>query len=103
MRLFKGTQKHSNRLEPIAPRPAVEGPAEVRVARTVVKSEPEVEQLLASEPGLRAEGIEVTLAEKGFGTRVVIAASPASGLEESDLERFLDRLAEPQKRPFSNA
>ena len=45
----------------------------------------------------------MTLTEKGFGTRVAIVADAGSGLEEADLERLLDQLAEPQKRPFSNA
>jgi hypothetical protein len=47
------------------------------------------------------EGVEVTMAEKGFGTRVAIRADERTGLEEADLERFLDRLAEPQKKPFA--
>jgi hypothetical protein len=47
------------------------------------------------------EGVDVTMAEKGFGTRVEIRAAETTGLDETDLERFLDRLAEPQKQPFS--
>lgn len=61
-----------------------------------MKSEPELAELIAS-----AEGLQVTMAEKGFGTRVEVRADEGSGLAEADLEAFLDRLAEPQRRPFS--
>ena len=63
-----------------------------------MKSEPELAELIAS-----AEGLQVTMAEKGFGTRVEVRADEGSGLAEADLEAFLDRLAEPQRRPFSGA
>ncbi len=76
---------------------------EVRASRTIVKSELEVAELVAREPRLKDERIEVTLAEKGFGTRVAIVADGGGGLEEADLESLLDQLAEPQKRPFSNS
>jgi hypothetical protein len=69
----------------------------IEVARTLMKSEPELAELVAS-----VEGVEVTMAEKGFGTRVAVRASHDSGLLEADLERILDRLAEPQKQPFSS-
>ena len=68
----------------------------IEVARTLMKSEPELAELIAE-----VEGVEVTMAEKGFGTRVELRADESSGLEEADLEAFLDRLAEPQRRPFS--
>jgi hypothetical protein len=68
----------------------------IEVSRTLMKSEPELVELLAE-----VEGVEVTMAEKGFGTRVGIRADERSGLEEADLERFLDRLAEPSKQPFA--
>ena len=68
----------------------------IEVARTLMKSEPELAELLAE-----VEGVEVTMAEKGFGTRVALRADEETGLEEADLERFLDRLAEPQKKPFA--
>ncbi len=68
----------------------------IEVSRTLMKSEPELVALVAE-----VEGVEVTMAEKGFGTRVAIRAEEGSGLEETDLERFLDRLAEPQKKPFA--
>jgi hypothetical protein len=60
-----------------------------------MKSEPELAELVEA-----AEGVEVTMAEKGFGTRVEIRADETTGLEAADLEAFLDRLAEPQRRPF---
>jgi hypothetical protein len=68
----------------------------IEVSRTVMKSEPELVELIEE-----VEGLEVTMAEKGFGTRVELRASPESGLAASDLEAVLDRLAEPQRRPFS--
>jgi hypothetical protein len=98
--------------EPVAPLlkeavpPVVEAPPpvpEIRVSRTVVKSEPELAELVAREPRLKDERVEVTLVEKGFGTRVAIVAEAGNGLEQSDLEQLLDQLAVPQKRPFSNA
>jgi len=69
----------------------------IEVARTLMKSEPELVELIAA-----VEGVEVTMAEKGFGTRVQLRASERSGLAEADLERLLDELAEPQKQPFGN-
>lgn len=63
-----------------------------------MKSEPELEELLRA-----VEGVEVTMAEKGFGTRVEIRADEATGLGVDDLERFLDQLVEPQKQPFGTA
>jgi hypothetical protein len=68
----------------------------IEASRTLMKSEPELAELVAE-----VEGVEVTMAEKGFGTRVELRAEEGSGLEEADLERFLDRLAEPQKQPFA--
>lgn len=70
----------------------------IEVSRTLVKSEPELADLVG---GL--EGVEVAMAEKGFGTRVVVRADDDSGFEEADLERILDRLAEPQRQPFGGA
>ena len=67
----------------------------IEAARTLMKSEPELVDLLAE-----VEGVEVTMAEKGFGTRVEVRADEGTGLEVADLERFLDHLAEPQKQPF---
>jgi hypothetical protein len=68
----------------------------IEVSRTLMKSEPELTELIE---GL--EGLEVTMAEKGFGTRVELRARTESGLAEPDLERILDHLAEPQKKPFA--
>jgi hypothetical protein len=68
----------------------------IEVSRTLMKSEPELAELIAT-----VEGVEVTMAEKGFGTRVELRAAVESGLGEEDLEAVLDRLAEPQRRPFS--
>ena len=70
----------------------------IEVSRTLMKSEPELAELVAE-----VEGVEVTMAEKGFGTRVEIRAEAGSGFVEADLERLLDRLAEPQRQPFGSA
>ncbi len=69
----------------------------IEASRTLMKSEPELTELLEE-----FEGVEVTMAEKGFGTRVEVRAEEATGLEMADLEAFLDRLAQPQRRPFSS-
>jgi hypothetical protein len=69
----------------------------IEVSRTLMKSEPELAELISE-----VEGIEVTMAEKGFGTRVEMRAAPGSGLHETDLERLMDDLAEPRKQPFSS-
>jgi hypothetical protein len=67
----------------------------IEASRTLMKSEPELAELIEA-----VEGVEVTMAEKGFGTRVEVRAAEHTGLGEADLEALLDRLAEPQKRPF---
>jgi len=59
----------------------------IEVSRTLMKSEPELVELLDA-----VEGVEVTMAEKGFGTRVEIRADEGTGLEAADLEAFLDLL-----------
>ena len=74
----------------------VETASMIEVSRTLMKSEPELAELIRE-----VEGVEVTMAEKGFGTRVEIRAGEETGLAEADLEAVLDRLAEPQRRPFS--
>lgn len=61
-----------------------------------MKSQPELAELVSE-----VEGVEVTMAEKGFGTRVEMRAAPDSGLLVADLERLMDDLAEPSKQPFS--
>jgi len=70
----------------------------IEASRTLMKSEPELAELIEA-----VDGVQVTMAEKGFGTRVEIRAAPDSGLGEADLERFLDDLATPSKQPFGNA
>ena len=70
----------------------------IEVSRTLMKSEPELAELIQE-----IAGLEVTMAEKGFGTRVAVRVEESTGLEAADLEAFLDRLAEPQRRPFSGA
>jgi len=74
----------------------VEASRMIEVSRTLMKSEPELAELVAT-----VEGVEVTMAEKGFGTRVELRAEEASGLIETDLEQILDQLAEPRKQPFA--
>jgi hypothetical protein len=75
----------------------VEASRMIEVARTLMKSEPELAELIAG-----VEGVEVTMAEKGFGTRVELRADEGSGLAEADLEEILDGLAEPRKQPFGS-
>jgi hypothetical protein len=107
---------------------------EITATRTLVKSAPELWELLDGElqlrhwsshlgdgdgsveviareagrllawrsDGPRSAAVEVTLAEKGFGTQVEISAE-ADGLKQAVLERILDELAEPQRRPFTAA
>lgn len=75
---------------------AVEAGGMIEVARTLMKSEPELSELVRG-----VEGVEVSMAEKGFGTRVELRAGEGSGLVESDLEQILDGLAEPRKQPFT--
>jgi hypothetical protein len=70
----------------------------IEISRTLMKSEPELADLVAE-----LDGVEVTMAEKGFGTRVEVRAAADSGLSEADLERLLDDLAQPQKQPFGSA
>jgi hypothetical protein len=70
----------------------------IEASRTLMKSEPELAEFLSE-----VEGVEVTMAEKGFGTRVKIRAEASTGLEVADLERFLDELATPSKQPFGSA
>lgn len=78
--------------------PGVEAALMIEASRTLMKSAPELAELVAT-----VEGVEVTMAEKGFGTRVEVRAEHGSGLAEADLERILDHLAEPRKQPFGRA
>ena len=68
----------------------------IEAARTLMKSEPELAELVAS-----VEGVEVTMAEKGFGTRVELRAGEGSGLGEADLER--SSIASPSRRSSRSA
>jgi hypothetical protein len=70
----------------------------IEISRTLMKSEPELAELIQE-----LDGLEVSMAEKGLGTRVRLRASEDSGLCEGDLQRVLDQLAEPQKQPFGTA
>lgn len=106
---------------------------QITAKRTLMKSAPELWELLDDEPQLRywsshlsgndgelevvarkrgrllawrSEGtrsviVEVTFAEKGFGTKVTICAMANEGLRRDALEQVLDDLAEPQRRPFT--
>ena len=56
-----------------------------------MKSEPELAELVAA-----SRRLEVTMAEKGFGTRVEIRAGEDSGLGEADLERLSTSSASPR-------
>lgn len=113
MRLFKrrqdGSTRSNDKTDSSGPEVGAKievteaDPPQISVARTLVKSEPELVELVAREPRLKDERIDVSLTEKGFGTRVAIVAEAGKGLEEADLEAFIDQLAEPQKRPFSTA
>jgi hypothetical protein len=64
-------------------------------------------EVTAREPGRllawRCDGVKVKvkLEEKGFGTKVSIAAKAADHLWQDALEDVLEDLAEPQRRPFS--
>jgi hypothetical protein len=77
---------------------AVERAPMIQASRTVMKSLPELTELVEE-----VEGVEVTMAEKGFGTRVEVRAAEGSGLCIADLEGVLDDLAEPRKQPFGSA
>jgi hypothetical protein len=78
--------------------PGVEAGGMIEVSRTLMKSEPELAELVGE-----LDGLEVSMVEKGLGTRVEIRAGDGSGLSEDDLELVLDRLAEPQKQPFGSS
>jgi streptomycin 6-kinase len=102
----------------------------ITATRTLMKSAPELWELLddelqlrhwlarlcdgdgvvevtAREPGQllvwRCDSVKVKvkLEEKGFGTQVSIAAKAAERLRQEALEDVLEELAEPQRRPFS--
>lgn len=62
---------------------------------------------LAWRPAGERDGaaIELSLAEKGWGTNVTIEARRGGGAEptECSLEQLLDELSAPQRRPFNRA
>lgn len=62
---------------------------------------------LAWRPAGRGDdvAIELSLAEKGWGTNVTIEARDVDGSEPADsaLEQLLDELSAPQRRPFTRA
>lgn len=76
-------------------------PGEITASRTLVKSEPELREVLTTVERLNRPEVSVRMSEKGFGTRVEITALVAAGLGPADLEQLLDELAEPRRQPFS--
>ena len=56
----------------------------------------------STDPGPRA-AIELSLAEKGFGTKVAISAAGEPEPSGDTLEALLDELGSPQRRPFARA
>jgi hypothetical protein len=74
---------------------------EIEVQRTLVKSEPELRELIEADPHLGSGRIRIEMAEKGFGTNVKLVADEGEGFAAEELEQLLDALAEPQKRPFT--
>jgi uncharacterized protein YndB with AHSA1/START domain len=61
------------------------------------------EELLAWRPAGRMDGaaIELSMAEKGWGTNVSIRAEGEGEQARTVLERLLDELSSPQRRPFA--
>lgn len=74
---------------------------EITASRTLVKSEPEIREMLGAIERLNGDHVSITMSEKGFGTRVEIKAGIAAGLGPAELEGLLDELAEPRRQPFS--
>ena len=50
-----------------------------------------------------AAAVELSLAEKGFGTRVAISVACEWDVPGDMLEALLDELGSPQRRPFARA
>jgi uncharacterized protein YndB with AHSA1/START domain len=63
------------------------------------------EELLAWRPRGGGDGaaIELMLAEKGWGTNVSIRAEGSGDAIQAVLERLLDELSSPQRRPFARS
>jgi hypothetical protein len=76
------------------------------VAVEVVERDPErILAWRASRGGADHVGIEIEMAESGFGTAVSITAQHPGATEEVDatLESVLDELGSPERRPFTRA
>ena len=56
----------------------------------------------SSGPG-RAAAVELSLAEKGFGTKVAISVTGECEPGGDILDKLLDELGSPQRRPFARA
>jgi hypothetical protein len=56
-----------------------------------------------SAPGTPHAAVELELAEKGFGTRVVITTTSEREVPGDMVESLLDELGSPQRRPFARA
>lgn len=69
------------------------------VAVEVIEREPG-ERLAWCHAGPDDASLELSLAEKGWGTHVSIRAECDSDDESAVLERLLDELGSPQRRPF---
>jgi hypothetical protein len=75
-------------------------------AEIEVTERSEGERLAWRAAGDGGAGLELWLAEKGWGTNVVIEArrgerSQSGEFGDDDLERLLDELSSPQRRPFT--
>lgn len=74
---------------------------------TIEITERRVGELLAWRPAGQGTdaAIELSLAEKGWGTNVTIEARDGSGSDPAGdaLEQLLDELSAPQRRPFTRA
>lgn len=91
---------------PQAPEPApadVPAPAEgeITVSRTLVKSHPELSEMIASDGRFDDGRLTVSMVERGFGTMVTLSAAPDAGITETELTEALAQLSEPQRRPFN--
>ena len=70
----------------------------IEASRTLMKSEPELAELLAE-----VEGVEVTMAEKGFGTRVEIRAVPTRSQKWPTWRASWITWPNLRKQPFDSA
>ena len=82
-------------------------------ARLLGESEPVAVAVTLREAGERiawrstgdgaAAAVELTFAEKGFGTKVTISVTAERPATGSILDSLLDELGSPQRRPFARA